>query len=116
VNTQNIVLSIIVSSGLILLIIELVRRRKLNEEYSWLWMITGAVLLVLSIFPGLLLFITRAIGAVAPANTLFFFGVIFLLLIVLHYSIVISKLTNNIRALAQKMALLELEQSKSKKE
>lgn len=110
----TIALSIIVSSGLILLIFELVRRRKLNEEYSWLWMLTGGGLLFLSLFPGFVISITNIIGAEVPANVMFFFGVIFLLLIVLHYSTVISKLTNDMTALTQKIALLEHELNKDK--
>ncbi|MFH0948008.1 MAG: DUF2304 domain-containing protein [Elusimicrobiota bacterium] len=108
-TSQNMFLSIIVSFGLIFIIFELVRRRKLNEEYSWLWMITGIALLILSVFPKFLLWITHLIGAMAPISTLFFFGVIFLLLIVLHFSIIISKLSNNIKTLSQKISILELE-------
>ncbi len=87
-------------------IVELVRRRKLREEYSWLWLLTGAVLLVLSVWYDLLVIITYAIGATLPTSTLFFFGLIFLLLINLHYSLKISQLTTEVKNLAQRMALL----------
>ncbi|HBU69939.1 MAG TPA: DUF2304 domain-containing protein [Elusimicrobia bacterium] len=108
IRPQNVALSIIVSAGLLILIFELVRNKKLNEEYSWLWMLTAFALLVLSVFPKLLLWLTHSIGAVAPMSTLFFSGLIFLLLIVLHFSTIISKLSNNTRLLSQKLAILEL--------
>lgn len=108
-TTQNILLGVVFSLGLIIITFELVRRRKLNEEYSWLWMSTGAALFLLSVFPGLLLWLTRSLGLIAPASTLFFFGVFFLLLIVLHFSAVISRLTNRQKELAQRLALLEQE-------
>ncbi|NLO91129.1 MAG: DUF2304 domain-containing protein [Elusimicrobia bacterium] len=113
---QNIVLGVVFSLGLIIITFELVRRRKLNEEYSWLWMCTGAVLFLLSVFPGLLLRLTRALGLIAPASALFFFGVFFLLLIVLHFSAVISRLTNRQKELAQRIALLERELEAVKEE
>ena len=87
-------------------IVELVRRRKLREEYSWLWLLTGGCLLVLSVWYDLLVSITHAIGAVLPTSTLFFFGLLFLLLINLHYSMKISQLTTQVKNLAQQLALL----------
>ena len=72
-------------------IVELVRRRRLKEEYSLLWILTALTLLVLSIWYGLLLKITDAIGAVLPSSTLFFFGTVFLLLMVLHFSVRVSR-------------------------
>ena len=43
------VMVVLASVGLLVIILELVRRRKLREEYSWLWMLTGVVILVLGI-------------------------------------------------------------------
>ena len=90
-------------------IFELVRKRKLREEYSWLWLLTGAVVLLLVIWYDLLLFMTRLIGAVAPTTTLFIFGIVFLMFISLHFAIKISSLSNQVKNLAQKLSLLEAE-------
>jgi len=101
------ILAISLSIGLIILIFELVRRKKLREEYSWLWMFTGVVIFILSIWYNLLVFITHLVGAVLPASTLFFFGIFFLVLINLYFSARVSTLSNQIKELAQKHALLE---------
>lgn len=103
------IFAILVSIGLVVLIFDLVRRRKLREEYSWLWILTGVVIFILAVWHGLLVFITRLMGAVLPTSTLFFFGVFFLILINLYFSVKISTLTDQIRKLAQKLAILDSE-------
>ena len=101
------ILAISLSVGLIILIFELVRRKKLREEYSWLWMLTGVAIFILAIWYDLLIFITHFVGAVLPTSTLFFFGIFFLVLINLYFSVKVSTLSNQIKELAQKQALLE---------
>jgi len=98
--------ALIIGIAIFLFILEMVRRRKLREEYSWLWLLTGFGIIVLVVWYDLLLFITKFIGAVLPTTTLFLIGVIFLMLIALHYSIKISALTDQVRKLAQDMAIL----------
>ena len=51
---RNKMLALLVGIGLLLLVIELVRRRKLREEYSWLWLMTGSVIILLSLWFDLL--------------------------------------------------------------
>lgn len=104
--TRNIIAAFIVGSGLIFLIIELVRQRKLREEYSQLWFATGLAVLILIVWSDLLGWLSHLIGAVSQISTIFFFAFIFLMLISLHFSIVISKLTNQLKNLAQEHALL----------
>lgn len=98
-----------ISVGMMAVIIELVRRRKLREEYSWLWLLTGSIIVLLMMWFDLLKWITHLIGAVVPSSTIFFLAFLFLILISLHFSVVISKLTDRNRELAQRMALLEME-------
>ncbi len=95
-----------VSIIILVIIIELVRRRKLREEYSLLWIITGISIIVLSSWYKLLLFITKMIGAVLPTSTLFLFSVLFLILISLHFSVKISMLTDKLKDVTQDVALL----------
>jgi hypothetical protein len=90
----------------LLAVIELVRRRRLKEEYSVLWILTGLVLLVLSLWYELLLKITTLIGAVLPSSTLFFFGLIFVMLMLLHFSVRVSHLERRMTALVQEIGLL----------
>lgn len=96
-------------------IIELVRRRKLNEEYSFLWLIIGIVLLLITFFPQLIYYISNAFGTELPINTLFFTGIVFLMLLGLFFSLKISILSNRVKKLSQKIALLEFEMKKNNK-
>lgn len=105
----------IVSIIMMLLIVELVRRRKLREEYSWVWLLTGSVILLLMMWVDLLKWITHMVGAIVPSSTVFFLAFLFLMLISLHFSVVISKLTDRNKDLAQRYALLEGEVNALKK-
>lgn len=105
-----IILGIVILIG----IIELVRRRKLNEEYSFLWLIIGIILLLITFFPSLIEFISGLFGTELPINTLFFTGIIFLMLLGLFFSLKISVLSNRVKKLSQKIALLEFELKKNK--
>ena len=95
--------------GLVLLavIVELVRRRKLKEEYSWLWIIAGIAIVVIGLNYGLLQWLTRLIGAGWTTATIFFFGIFFILALTLQFSVKISRLENQVKNLAQQSALLQ---------
>ncbi len=100
------IFAVVVSIMIMMVVVELVRRRRLREEYSWLWLLTGAAIVLLVIWYDLLVIITHFIGAVAPTTTLFIFGLLFLMLISLHYSIQISKLSHQVKEMGQQLALL----------
>tara|TARA_B100002003_G_C14097839_1_gene528022 strand:+ start:911 stop:1267 length:357 start_codon:yes stop_codon:yes gene_type:complete len=100
-------LAIILGIFIFIIIIELVRRRKLREEYSWLWLLTGSGIIILAVFYDLLLDITALIGAENPTSTLFFFSTIFLILLCLQFSVQISKHTDQVRKLAQELTILK---------
>jgi len=88
-------------------ILELVRRRRLKEEYALLWILTAGGMIVLASWYGLIEVLTRAIGAVTPTTTLFIFALFFLLAISVHFSVVISRLTEQVRRLTQELAIHE---------
>ncbi len=92
-------------------VFELVRRKHLNEEYSMGWLVTGSLMLILSISDDLLRWITNLMGATLTTSTSFFFGLIFLVVICLHFSIRISALTNQVRRLTQHVGILYHEKS-----
>lgn len=98
--------------SIILLIItfELIRKEKLREEYSLLWLFTGAVILIFSIWPEYFLsrFFSQITG-IFYLSAVVLLAFLFLLLIVFHFSVVISKLTDRNKKLAQRYAFLELE-------
>ena len=99
--------AVILSVILFSVIIDLVRRKLLRIEYSWMWMLAGAAILAL-ISTGLLEMAAVLIGARVP-QALFFAGVSFLTMIALHYSVAISKLTNQVKNLSQELAVLKHE-------
>jgi hypothetical protein len=93
---------------LILVVLELIRSRRLRERYALLWLATGIVLLVLSVWRNGLNTIAGWFGVRGyPPAVLFAVGVLFILLVLLHYSTVISKLADQNVILAQRLALLE---------
>ena len=104
-DTRQKVLAVVCSVALMITIIELVRRRKLKEEYSWLWLLAGVTILVIGLNYGVLLWITKFVGAGFTSSTLFFFGLFFLLALALQFSVKISSLETQLKNLAQKVAL-----------
>lgn len=100
------IIAIVGSLALLVFIIELVRRRRLKEEYSVLWVLTGAALLLLAAWGGLLSDLTHLIGAISQASTLYFFGLLFVVFLLLHFSIRVSNLERRVIVLLQEIALL----------
>jgi len=86
-------------------VFELVRRRHLSEEYSMGWLITGVLMLLMATWIDLLAKVTDLVGSKAVTSTLFFLGLMFLVVICLHFSIRISNLTNQVRKLSQWLAI-----------
>jgi hypothetical protein len=101
---------------IMLIVLELVRRRKLREEYSWVWVATSAAIVALALNQSLLLTLTKWIGAASSASTLFFGAIIFLIGLTVQFSIRLSRLTHRQRTLAQRLALLEEELSAVRKQ
>jgi hypothetical protein len=109
------IFALIVCIGVVIFIIDMVRRRRLREEYSVLWLATSVIMFVLVVKYDWLETITRFIGAGLPTTTLFIGSIVFLMLISVQFSIKISKLTNQVKDLAQDNTLLrsELEHHRS---
>ena len=105
---QQKVFGILASLFIFVIIVWLVKNRKLREEYSWLWLLTGCVILGLVFWYDALLLLTRLIGAVLPTTTLFIFAILFLVMIALHFAIKISLLSDQVKNLAQQVSLLEM--------
>ena len=89
--------------------VNLVRKRRLREEYSVLWLVTSLFMFVLVLRYEWLVSLTALIGAGLPTTTLFIFSLIFLMLIAVQFSIKISRLTDQMKNLAQENALLRTE-------
>lgn len=103
------IFALIICSFVFVVTINLVRKRKLREEYSVLWLVTSLVMFVLVLRYEWLVALTGFIGAALPTTTLFIGAIIFLMLIAVQFSIKISSLTGNVKNLAQENALLQAE-------
>ena len=102
------IVGVVASILLILVVLELVRGRRLKERYALLWLATGVALLVLSAWRGGLNTIAGWLGVTGyPPAVLFAVATLFIFLVLLHYSTVISSLTDENVELAQRIALLE---------
>jgi hypothetical protein len=100
----------LLSMILLLITFELIRKKRLREEYAILWLFTGIVVLVFSLWPEFLLsqFFVRITG-IFYLSAVVLIAFFFLLLIVFHFSVVISKLAGQNKEIAQRYALLEME-------
>ncbi len=99
--------SILGSTVLLLTVLEMVRRRRLMERYALLWLLSAIVLLALAIWSDALAKISHAIGVIYPPNALFFVAIGFILLLLLHFSSAVSRLSHQSEMLAQRQALLD---------
>lgn len=100
----------IISSGITLaVVLELVRRRRLREEYSLLWLMTALVLLFTGSNRALLDWLAQSIGIYYPPSALFLIAIVFVLLLLLHTSTVLTRLTQENKQIAQEVALLKEE-------
>ncbi len=99
--------TILGAATLLLTVLEMVRRRRLGERYALLWMLSAAILLGLAVWSGALAKISHAIGVIYPPNALFFVAIGCILLLLLHFSSVLSRLSDQSETLAQRQALLD---------
>jgi hypothetical protein len=98
----------IASLLLLLVVLELIRGRRLKERYAMLWLATGIVLLILSAWRGGLTTVAGWFGvATYPPAILFAVATLFIIAVLLHYSTVLSRLSDHNTMLAQRLALLE---------
>jgi hypothetical protein len=107
---RMILISLIAALAGLALVIELVRRRKLREDYSLLWLATAAAILLLTLSRPVYDQIALWIGVVTyPPALLFAVAILFVLIILLHYATVLTKLSGENKRLAQEVALLRQE-------
>ena len=92
---------------LLLFVLELVRRRRLMERYALLWLLSAIVILGLATFRDALETISKGLGIAYPPNALFFIAFGFVLLLLLHFSVAVSRLADQSKVLAQRLALME---------
>jgi hypothetical protein len=99
-------LALVISAAFLLAIFHLVRRGRLKEEYTPIWVSVAVGMMILMVWFDIVRWLTRAVGAWTPSSTLFFFGELFLLVLGLNYAVRLSTLSSQVRLLGQELAIL----------
>jgi hypothetical protein len=99
--------AVIASTALLFFVLELVRRKRFLERYALVWLLSAVVMLALAIWRGALETLGSAIGVAYPPNALFLVAFGFVLALLLHFSLAVSRLSDQTKVLAQRLALLE---------
>ena len=115
-ETKIQILSIVVSALLLVGVLELVRRRAFLERYALLWLFSALVLLGLSAWEGALEQMANLVGIVYPPNALFLVAFGFVLILLLHFSVAVSRLSDQTKVLSQRLALLEHRQNRTEEQ
>ena len=106
---QQKIFSLFVSVVVFIFVVDMVRKRRLREEYSVLWLATSVLMFVLVLRYQWLVSLTAFIGAGLPTTTLFLCSIIFLILLSVQFCIKISRLTDQVKNLSQENALMKQE-------
>jgi hypothetical protein len=106
-DTRIQILAIIASTALLVFVLELVRRRRLQERYALLWLVSTVFLLILASWRDALTKVADLVGIAYPPNALFFLAFAAILIVLLHFSVVISRLSDQTKILAQRLAMLD---------
>jgi hypothetical protein len=106
---QQQIFALLVSVIIFVVVVDMVRKRRLREEYSVLWLATSVIMFVLVLRYKWLVALTDLIGAGLPTSTLFLCAIIFLMLLAVQFCIKISSLTDQVKNLSQENALMKLE-------
>ena len=101
------VVAILGAVALLLIVLEMVRRRRLLERYALLWLFSAVIILCLAVWRGALERVATAVGIYSPPNALFFIALGFILLLLLHFSAAVSRLADQSKVLAQRQAIVE---------
>ena len=112
-DTKIQILAIVGSGGMLLVVLEMVRQRRLLERYALLWLFSALVLLALAVWRDFLETIASTVGIIYPPNALFVIAFGFVLVLLLHFSIAVSRLADQSKVLAQRVALLEERQTRA---
>lgn len=100
-------LAIAITLALLLLVFELVRRKRLSERYAILWLLAAATLFVLAAWKGLLTSLSHDVGISYPPSALFAVAIGLIAMILLNFSLAVSRLSDQNKILAQRLSLLQ---------
>ena len=106
-NTRAQILVISIAAIFLILILQLVRKQKLEIRYAFLWILLSISIFIMGCFPQLITVISRFCGIQTPVNMLFFIGICFLLVIIFSLSTALSRNSEKLKQLTQEIGLLE---------
>lgn len=101
------IFSIVLLLVVLVLLFRQVHKKKIELRYVLPWIVLVIGMLVLVVFPIILYSLTDLLGILTPSNMLLFCGLVLALMIIYGLSVAVSKMTDNLRAMAQKIAMLE---------
>ena len=110
------ILAIIGSLGIFLFVVELIRKKRIKEEYSLLWLFFGAIFVLLSVWRRGLDEFSELIGVAYPPAALFLLLLMAVFMILIQFSIIISKQSESIKKMAQEIGLIKIDLEKAKKD
>ena len=90
-------------------VLEMLRKRKLTESYSLLWFLVTAAILFATWMNRFLLYLTTFFGAIVPVSALTLLSLVFILMMLIFFSMKISKLEHKVQELTQQVALRDAE-------
>jgi len=99
-------MAIVVSCVMLMIVVDLIRREKLRARYSLFWLLVGFIFLIFSLWTDLLNLMARIIGIYSLPNALFFIGFVGTVVILLHFSVIISTLSVENKKLIEKLSIL----------
>jgi hypothetical protein len=108
VTLASYLLGIVASVLALIVVIELLRRRRLRERHAIWWLVAGVLALIVSVFPGTLIWAAELVGVQVPTNLVFFVSIGILFFVCLQHSAELTDLESKMRTLAERSALLEL--------
>lgn len=115
-NTRTQVLVIVIAVLALLMIFQLIRKKKMELKYALLWIVLSACILLLGCFPQLIALLAEFFGVQTPINMLFFIGFCFSLLIIFSLSTALSRNSEKIKRLSQEIGILEKNYRDGKKD
>lgn len=115
-NPVSRTLIIVLSLSFMVFVLDLVKKKALKEKYAFLWLITGSVITVFAVLNKLLFWLISLLGIQLPINGVLFLGLFFIAIISIHFSVVISNLSEQNKKIAQKLAILEIQHKDVEKE
>lgn len=97
---------LVFAAVIVLLVLAQVRSQNMKEKYAALWLIVSAIIILLVIFPRMLFFFADLIGIESPVNLLFLLSIIMLIGVCLHLTSALSKMGEDVRVLAEEVAIM----------